>query len=153
MPYTSGVSFTGVKSASSGWEKPQRLNVDARGRVVGLAIKASTSSISQFDVQIGYGWAASAASAYMMHPLYPAQYPAAAGAWNVSSVTSATTFIHRTTFNDNPVDYDFTSRYAAPFIFSGSDLRTSAGLYVAIRPAAGALAAGVTVSAWVDVTN
>jgi len=154
MPYTSAVTLSAINSAGSGWSQPKRLAVDDRGALQAIYVKANTSTVSQFRVEVGYGFKASAASAGMSGILLPMNAPAAANGWNVSATYgSATVYVYRENLADSPIRYDYNNPNAAPFIYSGTSLRNSGGVFVRARgKAGGSGGASVELKVLVDVS-
>ena len=128
MPYLSAVTL----SATAGWAQPRRFGTGSqqRGKIQAISVKASTSSMSQIRIQIGYGYRVSAASAQLTHPVTEFDSPPVAGVWNISSTgTSGTVFQDVRTWTDAPVPFDFNLNTGAPGIYSGETLLISGGLW------------------------
>jgi len=145
MAYLPPLTFTSV---SAPWTQPQRLATPStrRGTILGLGIKASTSSVSQVLIQVGYGYRVSAASARIEWVVSPVNAPPTAGGWNTSSTSlSAAVFQDSRTWTDAPGRFDFNTLSGAPWCYSAAGgLNLSAGVWVRMRAANSGAAANFT---------
>lgn len=139
--YIPAVTFSGVTGA---WTQPLRLTVSEDGWIAGFRVSmaSAVSAASQVRIEIGHGWGASAASAYLTQQIMIQDVPAAAGNWNVSNVGGAAGIVEVQNFGGDAIDYNYRYPVAAPSIYSGGTIRNSGGLWARARVEAGSGGAG-----------